>query len=334
MAQRAMPTARASIGEVYDPPRDCMNRASLAGTFAMFKFHHDRSTAARTAVASARLPRDGRAFTLVELLVVISIIALLVALLLPALRAAREQARKIQCASQVRQTATALTTYAEDYDGWFPVVYRDRANMFLKTVDGGPSPIRHYFGYDEPGGVNAPLGGLEVLFCPSRDPEIPDAYAHYGNGATGTTYRIVAAVGQLGFTHGWNDPMHAYTDENYEKDGKRAWYGWIDNVASGGYGGSTATPLPRLHLINQTPAPRPASEQPMLSDVLPNADGNAVFYGGHPTWGGGVYRANHPDGVNVAFADGHVSWRRGSEPGHFDDNITYYTGGENGKVRW
>ena len=64
--------------------------------------------------------RRGGAFTLVELLVVISIIALLVAILLPALNKAREQAKLVSCMSNVRQVGLACITYAADNDGWYP----------------------------------------------------------------------------------------------------------------------------------------------------------------------------------------------------------------------
>ena len=60
-------------------------------------------------------PRTRRsAFTLIELLVVISIIALLIAILLPALGAARQAARNVQCLSNLRQVGIAFTAYEVD----------------------------------------------------------------------------------------------------------------------------------------------------------------------------------------------------------------------------
>ena len=59
-------------------------------------------------------------FTLIELLVVISIIALLIGILLPSLASAREVARSISCASQMRQLAFSAELYAQDNKDYYP----------------------------------------------------------------------------------------------------------------------------------------------------------------------------------------------------------------------
>jgi prepilin-type N-terminal cleavage/methylation domain-containing protein len=62
-----------------------------------------------------------RAFTLVELLVVIGIIALLIAILLPALQKARIQAKRTQDLSNIRQVAIACVAYATENKGVWPL---------------------------------------------------------------------------------------------------------------------------------------------------------------------------------------------------------------------
>ena len=63
--------------------------------------------------------REKKIFTLIELLIVISIIAILAAILLPALGAARRKAQLISCKANVKQFGTCIQFYANDYDDFY-----------------------------------------------------------------------------------------------------------------------------------------------------------------------------------------------------------------------
>jgi prepilin-type N-terminal cleavage/methylation domain-containing protein len=74
----------------------------------------------KTIFARDSTMKTRNAFTLVELLVVISIIALLLSVMLPALSKARGQAQSVVCRSNLKQMAFAATLWSVDHDGWAP----------------------------------------------------------------------------------------------------------------------------------------------------------------------------------------------------------------------
>ncbi len=140
-----------------------------------------------------------KAFTLVELLVVITIIGILISLLLPAVQAAREAARRLQCSNNIKQLGLALQTYHTGYrkfppssvwkvSGAFntsPVgtantaqLYENWAILILPQID--QAPLFNTFDLTQPITSNTPYSSaptknnqtargtnLAVMLCPS-----------------------------------------------------------------------------------------------------------------------------------------------------------------------
>ncbi|HZT41944.1 MAG TPA: type II secretion system protein [Chthonomonadaceae bacterium] len=75
--------------------------------------------------------KSARAFTLIELLTVIAIIAVVTALLFPVMQRARMQSQKDVCLSNLHQLGSAIALYAADYDGKIPYA----ADVFDKASD-------------------------------------------------------------------------------------------------------------------------------------------------------------------------------------------------------
>src|SRR5688572_29715074 len=121
-----------------------------------------------------RRPRSNRAFTLVELLVVIGIISMLISILLPVIGRAREQARGVQCMSNLRQIGTAALLYSHDNKGIvLPMGYttgiNDNINMRPVILVSGR--------YLHKTGITDPNDGRVVtntpFFCPSAREDQP-----------------------------------------------------------------------------------------------------------------------------------------------------------------
>jgi len=77
-------------------------------------------TSTQPFAVQSRVARTGRAFTLVELLVVITIISILAALLMPALARVMETARQTACMNNLRQCGMFTQEYTDQYAGYFP----------------------------------------------------------------------------------------------------------------------------------------------------------------------------------------------------------------------
>ena len=128
------------------------------------------------AIATNRLGRRSgqcSAFSLLELLIVVAIIAALIGIVLPALGSARREGRGAACGARLRELGRGFVMYANDYDGRaMPLSY-----WSFEIIGAGPSIF--WWGTNESGRVNhergflwpylqSELGGRTVFECPEQ----------------------------------------------------------------------------------------------------------------------------------------------------------------------
>jgi len=157
--------------------------------------------------------KDRRAFTLVELLVVISVIGLLMGILLPCLAAAREQGRCVICKSNLKNIGLALRLYIDEFEGKLPSAdpypgsYGQKSqHWFMNSV------LMKNLGLEilknENGELIGPGKKRSVLTCPShRNPDMtrnspPDypteerkyALSYMANGTLGVSGKCLVSM--------------------------------------------------------------------------------------------------------------------------------------------
>ena len=134
-------------------------------------------------------------FTLVELLVVIAIIGILIALLLPAVQSAREAARRMQCANNLKQIGLALHNYAAAHGGFPPAgitqwnlsgawdIYNESANgkhgtswmlQILPFMELNTLYDRWDFTQNVKGNADVAKTDIPAFYCPTRRNEVRD----------------------------------------------------------------------------------------------------------------------------------------------------------------
>jgi prepilin-type N-terminal cleavage/methylation domain-containing protein/prepilin-type processing-associated H-X9-DG protein len=275
-----------------------------------------------------------RGFTLVELLVVISIIAVLIALLLPSLKKARDSALRVQCLSNIRQVAMGFIQYGTDFHDWIPVdrVYGGNIATWSYALCSGYSMGDQT--WNKPSDGFPIYVNLKVAICPANAFYSTDSVLNYWQ------------IGNVGYG------LYNLQDYYAEMGGNRFQRYWCFDEGDGGYP-SGHNPdysvssnwemkiqhLNRLQAVNYVTGVltdnEPASSMIMLTDSMEGSEYGWGTYGaaGHSY---GNTRANnsqdydswpmiqHGKLCNCAFYDGHADSLTPTDMHNAPNNYNYF----------
>lgn len=206
------------------------------------------------------------AFTIVELLVVIGIIAVLASMLLPVLNKTRKQAQNALCSSNIKQVSSAMGLYVDDFDGFYPpLAWGNEAWGSTKIT--WCRLIAHYCGVNITKTVGGGYGILKsdcVFRCPSQPSW---SGADYASCSYGYNYSY-------------------FGDYNYIRANSAA-------KASSGYGRKiSAIKLPSKQLVNADTCKSNSKYEYRINGNYKCEKDRIAF--------------RHSNNANVSYADGHV----------------------------
>jgi prepilin-type N-terminal cleavage/methylation domain-containing protein/prepilin-type processing-associated H-X9-DG protein len=223
--------------------------------------------------------RHNRGFTLIELLVVIAIIAILASILFPVFARARENARRSSCMSNVKQIALGVMQYTQDYDEKYMPQWEDRD---------------HSTGYN-PNGTDAKDQGWAMLL----QPYVKSTQVF--NCPSQTVWGENASTGNAGYSDYWVNMSISASQSGLSMAALEAPANTV--LLGDGGSGSAASGMSGCGAWgNSTCSSADTGKHAIISTTT--GSGTKA-----------LAATLHLDGVNFAFADGHVKWLKGNEDG-------------------